>query len=522
MSAIITDQLRISNAKNFVSTASSTDNSYYTFVGLTNATDYYSTWDDSPPAPKDSFEQENEYWDTMIALKKIKPDDINLVVRKIVWTSGTIYDMYRHDISRDNPASQSRATSLYSSNFYVVNSDFKVYICLDNGASPENDFRGNPSLDEPNFTDLEPKSAGDSGDGYIWKYLYTIKPSEIIKFDSVNFIPVPKDWETNSEYFAIRSNAGALNNQLKTILIKNRGVGLEPANTIYTNVPIKGDGTGAEATIVINNDSRVESITISSGGSDYTYGSVDLSSISFPSGTTKPSFEVIIPPKGGHGANIYRELGSYNISIFSRIENDNENPDFITGNKIARVGIVENPQSYNSISLLDIDKASAIAALKLTGIGYSTTSFSANSTITQTISTGTTAVGRVISYDKNTGVLKYWQDKTLVGFNSDGSRNENPTYGFNLNKFTSNVGSGGTTLISGTNLLIDTNFGSETNPGISTIINNRIYNLGQSFVRGISNPEVKKYSGNIIYVDHRPSITRSSSQKEDIKVILQF
>ena len=35
-------------------------------------------------------------------------------------------------------------------------------------------------------------------------------------------------------------------------------------------------------------------------------------------------------------------------------------------------------------------------------------------------------------------------------------------------------------------------------------------------------PEVKKYSGDIIYVDNRPSITRSTNQKEDIKVILQF
>jgi hypothetical protein len=29
--------------------------------------------------------------------------------------------------------------------------------------------------------------------------------------------------------------------------------------------------------------------------------------------------------------------------MYSRIENDNQNPDFITGNQIARVGIVENP-----------------------------------------------------------------------------------------------------------------------------------------------------------------------------------
>ena len=58
--------------------------------------------------------------------------------------------------------------------------------------------------------------------------------------------------------------------------------------------------------------------------------------------------------------------------------------------------------------------------------------------------------------------------------------------------------------------------------GVSTVINNRTYYLGQSFTNGLSDPEVKKHSGNLIYVDNRPSITRSSNQKEDIKVILQF
>ena len=57
---------------------------------------------------------------------------------------------------------------------------------------------------------------------------------------------------------------------------------------------------------------------------------------------------------------------------------------------------------------------------------------------------------------------------------------------------------------------------------ISTEINSRTYYLGQSFTEGVAQPEVEKYTGNIIYVDNRPSITRSSSQKEDIKIILQF
>ena len=516
MSAIITDQLRILSAKNFVATATSSSNAYYAFVGLTNATDYLSTWDRNPPAPRDSFEQENDYWDTMVALKKIKSNDINQVIRKITWSSGTTYDMYRHDISRTNTSKPSGATSLYSANYYVVNSDYRVYICLHNGTDPENPD-GRPSLDEPTFTDLEPKSAGDSGDGYIWKYLYTIKPSEIIKFDTLDYIPVPKNWETSAEHSAIRDNASADNNQLKIITITNRGVGLGTANRIYTNVPIKGDGTGAKATIVVNNDSKVESITVSSGGSGYTYGTVDLVEGNVPTGTTSPTFDVIIPPKGGHGADIYRELGAYSVLLYSRIENDLENPDFITDNKIARVGIVENPQAYNSTTLLDLDKASAVYALKLTGIGYSSATFSANSRITQTISTGTTAVGRVVSYDQNTGVLKYCQDKSFAGFNTDGSQNASSIYGINLNRFTSSVGTGGTTIINGTNLFIDTTF-----TGISTSINNRTYNLGQLFVNGISNPEAKKYSGNIIYIDNRPSITRSINQKEDIKVILQF
>jgi hypothetical protein len=95
----------------------------------------------------------------------------------------------------------------------------------------------------------------------------------------------------------------------------------------------------------------------------------------------------------------------------------------------------------------------------------------------------------------------------------------NPTYGFNLTEFTNSPSAGGNVVISGgsVSLSISTSF-----TGVSTVINNRTYYFGQSFTNGVSSPEVKKYSGSIIYVDNRPSITRSSNQKEDIKVILQF
>jgi len=77
MAAIITDQLRVLNAKNFVSLATSDKNSYYSFIGLPDAPNISSSWDANPPAPKDNFDQESSYWNTMIALKKIVPDDVN-------------------------------------------------------------------------------------------------------------------------------------------------------------------------------------------------------------------------------------------------------------------------------------------------------------------------------------------------------------------------------------------------------------------------------------------------------------
>ena len=301
--------------------------------------------------------------------------------------------------------------------------------------------------------------------------------------------------------------------------IRNRGVGLGTANSTYTRVPILGDGFGAEATIVINNDSKVETITVSNGGEGYSYGTVDLVAGNVPTGTTSPVFNVIIPPEGGHGADIYRELGAYNVLTYARFENDTENPDFITGNQFARVGLVENPSAYDSTDNLTLDKASAVYAIRLTGAGYSSATFDPDAEITQTVGLGSTAVGRVVSYDQVTGVLKYWQDRTNSGFNSDGTLNSDPVYGFRSNKFTSEITGGGSLNILGgsASLAINTSF-----QGVSTVLNSRTYYLGQNFVNGLANPESKKFSGDIIYVDNRPSVTRSSSQKEDVKIILQF
>ena len=109
--AIITDQLRILNAKNFVAGVQSSTNSYYTFIGLPNATNYQTDWDTNPPSPRDNLNESNDYWDTMLAMKKIGTSDVSQVVRKNTWSSGITYDMWRNDISIDKQSLPSGVTT---------------------------------------------------------------------------------------------------------------------------------------------------------------------------------------------------------------------------------------------------------------------------------------------------------------------------------------------------------------------------------------------------------------------------
>ena len=509
MAAIITDLLRVNNARNFIEKIRDANRSYYTFIGLPNASEVSSSWDTSPPSPRDCFDDANTYYDTMLALKKISADDIRPVVRKIGWASATIYDMYRHDVNRNNLSRPSNKTSLYASNYYVVNSEFRVYICLNNGIDPENP-NGRPSLDEPLFTDLEPRAAGTSGDGYIWKYLYTISPSDVIKFDSLNFIPLPVDWETNSVYQTVRNNA-ITSGQLKTVTITNRGFLVGPPNITYSRVPIRGDGTGAECTIVVNNDSKVESITVSNGGSGYTYGSVDLVGGNVPTGSTTPTFDVIIPPPGGHGEDSVVELGAFRVMINAKLSYDEGAGDFPVDNDYRRIGLITNPKKFGTEELLaDLTVSGSKAVI------FSPTfqgNYVPDEIITQTRvvgGTNVTARGRVISWNATTKVLKYYQN------NIDGIF---PEVTGTLNEFDgSNVINGATSGAAGQP---DVNFPAVPNSSSRTI-NATEYDLGMKFNNGYAKPEIKSNDGEVIYIDNRRAIGRANDQIEDIKIVIEF
>ena len=516
MSAIVTDQFRILNANNFVENIESSSNSYYVFLGLSNPTQVgfgrTADWNTNTPSPVDNFNNISHVSDTMIFGKRVTSVNVRRLVRRIDWAQGTRYEMYRHDYSVTSPSPITQSSRLYDANYYVMNSNYNVYICIDNGSSGIS-TTGNASQDEPTFTDLEPSRAGESGDGYIWKYLFTVSPSDIIKFDSTEYISVPNNWSTStdSQIQSVRENGDSTvnNNQIKKVYIENRGSGY--SGGLGQEVSILGDGTGGKVSLDVVSG-KITNAVVSSGGKNYTYGIVDLGSINANATSDFAKLIPIIPPSKGHGYDLYKELGTDKILIYARF--DDSTKDFPTDTKFSQIGILKNPTSIGSTSVFTENQFSSLYSIKFSSVSGTV---SIGNKISQSV-TGGSAHGYVASYDSETKVLKYYRDRSLY-FNQTtldqkdyvGVSTSSKVLDFDssANPVTTSGGFSGS---------IDTGFtGITTNP-----TGNKIINLGSQFTNGLSSPEINKGSGEIIYLDNRPLITRNSRQKEDVKIILEF
>ena len=529
MAAIVTDQFRILNAGNFVDSVTDTSNSYYVFVGLSNPTasgyGKSASWDTATPNPTDNLDYQGFVGDNMSFGKKVTSANVRRLARRVNWARGTKYEIYRHDYSLSNLSPITGSSRLYDANYYVMNSDYKVYICIDNGSSGIS-TTGNASLNEPTITDLEPSKAGDGGDAYVWKYLFTVTPSDIIKFDSTDYISLPANWatSTDAQVTSVRNNGDSTinENQIKHVYIKAQGTGY---STGSWELNILGDGSGGKVVVDVNSSGNITNAVVSAGGKGYSFASVDLGPIR-PTGVGNAAANLvpIIPPAKGHGNDVYTELGADKILVYARF--DDSTRDFPTDTKFGQIGIVKNPTTIGTASsIFDQNQFSSLGAFKFSAVsGETTTIPSIGSKITQTTSTGT-AQAYVSSYDRETKVLKYTQDRTLFlnptsydtidhsGISTSGNVIDfftaDPSASATVNNILSSDGFTGT---------IDRNFsGINTNPTGTKLIS-----LGIEFSNGIASPEINKGSGEIIYIDNRPEITRNSRQKEDVKIILEF
>lgn len=524
MPALVTDQFRIQNASNFVESITDPTNSYYVFVGLCNPEivgfGRSDTWNSDTPPPIDNINFLNHYESTAIFGRKITAENVRRVIRRIDWISGRTYEIYRPDYDDSNRSPITGSLRLYDTSYYVINSNFRVYICIDNGSTGDN-IQGNASVIEPNFTDLEPVVLSD---GYTWKYLYTVSPSDIIKFDTTDFISVPNNWSTSTDpaISAVRENGNsALNdNQIKNVFIENSGLGIYGGLDGQSR-DIVGDGEGGRVTISVNpTDLSIADVVVTAGGKNYTYGLIDLGTTLNP-GQNACELIPIIPPSKGHGFDIYEELGADRVLIYARF--DDSTPDFPIDTKYAQVGILKNPTIFDPTGVDDTiytdDTFTATSSMIFSGFPLNPPAV--GSVIEQEVSGGI-AKAYVASYDETTAVLKYVRDRSLY-FNGGNGTNQEDYVGINQffgpdGKFLEFDSNNPITSDNGFSAQVDGSF----NGSSTTNSAGRTVGLGVNFTAGFANPEINNKSGEIIYIDNRPEVSRNSRQKEDVKIILEF
>ena len=487
MPAIITNKFRIHNQEQFVeSFTESSPNVYYMGIGrpqgFTTSTrgdsrTQFEGSDSSPLTPVDSISQEFHVFDDLLAAKKVTSTDVSVAIPRINWTSGTIYDYYRHDYGHYVTGSTSAvvtadsgATALYDSSFYVLTDDFNVYKCLDNN-------NGGTSTTKPTGTSTSILSTADS---YKWKYMYSLTAAQQANFLSTDFMGVA----TNSTV-----SAAAVDGAVNMVKIKTAGSG--GSNGSHTGVDIRGDGSSGKATVTISGGA-VTAVAVTTPGTGYTYAYIRVADINSAGGGSLSGSEldVIIEPKGGHGKNAITELGGFFVMMNTNFEADEtaNSGDFTTANDFRRVCLMRDPKSGGS----------AASATTLRGTkAILVTSPSGNYTVDEEINQATTgAVGKVVEWDSSNNILYYIQTR----FNDEGVDSN-----------------GNLTAFSGANTITGQGSSVTSTPSTSSTTVDSI-----AFTSGYNSGEIDADNGDILYIENRSPITRASDQTENVKLIIEF
>ena len=390
MPAIITNKFRIHNSEQFKESFSeAAGNTYYLGIGRAmpfntatrgdGRTDNQGT-DVLPITPADNLNAESFTFDDLLAVKKVADTDTAFVSPRRNWTTGTTYDIYRHDYGEriTGTTTQTSANSgvfnLFDANFYVLNSARNVYKCLDNNNNAA-------STVEPTGTDTIVLSTAD---GYKWKYMYTMSASEQSNFLSTDFMAV----STNS---SVSSNA--VSGSIDIVKIKTAGSG--GTDGTHTNIPIRGDGTGGIVSVTVTSGA-VTSVAVTTAGTGYTFATISNAQIVSAGATNLVGAEldVIIPPKGGHGFNAVQELGGFFSLVNARLEYSESN-NFTTDNDFRKVGLLAQPKFANGdfATTSVVDQATSIVVSSWNGTAF----------VVDELVTGATsgATGRVIDFTGN-------------------------------------------------------------------------------------------------------------------------
>jgi hypothetical protein len=216
---LVTSSFNVATAANFID--SFADNDYFVYAARHIP---YTGSDTNIPVPNNSVAStDTDVYDNMIFAKRVTSNDVIPMAKKNLWTADTFYDMYDH-IDGD----------LENKNFFIVvddDTEYNVWKCL---------FNNSTALTTVNST-VAPSRVGsaadlnpvETGDGYVWKYMYTITKTQYEKFATSLYIPVV----ANNDVIA-----GATRGTIEVIKVENAGAR-------YDNYIASGTFLSADVTV---------------------------------------------------------------------------------------------------------------------------------------------------------------------------------------------------------------------------------------------------------------------------------
>jgi len=268
--------------------------------------------------------------------------------------------------------------------------------------------------------------------------------------------------ETPSLQSAVES--AAVSGTLDRIVVTTGGVDFIEGDITVT---VKGDGTGATASAVVNSAGTITAVNVTNPGQDYTF--VELEITQTIGAGTGASLRPVVAPYSGHGGNPPRELFAKNVGVTVSFTSDDN--DIIVGNEFRQVGIIKNIHNYAETASYTDSIGTPCHVITVSSADV--VKFNLDDTIT-TDEDGEFTVIQIIDTDND---------------------DTNETV-YLLEKF----------------------------PGISsssTLTNKTTGQTGMS-INTITNPEISNHSGEILYIDNRRPITRDENQVETLKVTINF
>ena len=420
--------------------------------------------DAAPPAPsQDTQSLDFTAWRDLLGAKHITANNSALVIARHDWAANTVYTQY-----------DDTNASLMSNTFYVLDTTelpYKVYKCLWNNADATHVAGANSTIAPSTTQDTVTPAL--TADGYVWKYMYTIT-SDDYTYLTADWMPVT----TNSTVSAdATTNAGKLP-VVVPLVVTTGGSDYDPA--VDATATVLGDGT--EATIAASgitfSANAVANVSFDTAGSGYT--TIDAITVTQSGSSNTASVRALIPPYPNHGHDAVKELGCVSVMLTTQLAyaEPHSNSSMTVVNEYRRVMLLRDPL------LADGSVANGIFYQQTydCSLTSNTATFEPDDVVTVT-NTTYTVTGTVVDVIKNSESPQ--ESVVRITNVHDGGRT---AAGYVAFANTDTITSSSVTAVLGT----------------------------------VREPELKFYSGNVLYIDQRVPVTRSDAQVEEVRLVFGF